>query len=93
MPSGSTPTTPTAHCNLGTLLARQGQLDLARAQFVAAVRLDPGNSLARTNLGVTLLRQGRLEEALRECARAQRLDPDNADAQHPRSDFVPARAV
>jgi len=58
-----------SHMSLGINFRAQGQLDLALAQFQAAVKVDPQYLKAALNLGITLGLLGRHEEAL-ACFRA-----------------------
>lgn len=56
------PDSPDAHNAMGLLRNRLGQHDEAETHFRAAVRSDPGNSLALNNYGQFLCQQHRLEE-------------------------------
>lgn len=59
------PGRPTAetHNGLGYVLARQGRVDEAVAEFRAAIDVDPKFTPAYNNLGDALARQGKLDEA------------------------------
>ena len=80
--SGSSPTTPTAHYNLGIALHDQGKLDEAIAEYREAIRLKPDYAEAHYNLGIALSDQGKLDEAIAEYREAIRLKPDSADAHN-----------
>ena len=64
----------------GIVLARQGRLDEAVADFQRAVQTEPENALAHDNLGLALILQGKLDEAIACCRRAVELKPDFAEA-------------
>jgi protein O-mannosyl-transferase len=64
------------HINLGTALARRGQMEEAKEMFVEAARLDPDNAMAHNNLGWIYRRQGKFPEAIAEYTEALRLQPD-----------------
>ena len=78
--SGSSPTTPIAHTNLGIALRDQGKLDEAIAEYRKAIRLKPDLAEAHHNLGIALASQGKLDEAIAEYRKAIRLKPDVAEA-------------
>jgi protein O-mannosyl-transferase len=64
------------HNRIGLLLAPQGKIAEAHAQFVLAVRFDPHNAEAHANLGLALEQQGKTTEAIAHFAEAVRLQPD-----------------
>jgi len=68
------------HYNMGNVLAQQGKLDAAVAQYNETLRLNPLYPDAHLNLGVALALQGELEAAMQHYARALQLEPDNAEA-------------
>ena len=53
-----------AHINLGVALYQMGDRAAARAEFSAAVQLDPWNGIGRYNLGCVLEEQGEIDEAI-----------------------------
>nr|VFJ65955.1 MAG: hypothetical protein BECKFW1821B_GA0114236_11092 [Candidatus Kentron sp. FW] len=57
-----------------------GDLEMARTNYWAALRLDPLNIIARMRLGLTLKRQGKHYEALEEFATITKLEPDYGEA-------------
>ncbi|HEX4146274.1 MAG TPA: tetratricopeptide repeat protein [Pirellulales bacterium] len=61
--------------NLGSLLARQGKLDAAAAQFRKALEIEPNSSAAHANLGMALARQNRPDDAMEQFRRAIEIDP------------------
>ncbi len=67
--SGSSPTSPSTHYNLGIALKRQGKLEEAIAEFRAAIRINPDDAEAHFHLGNALNGQGKLEEAIAEYRR------------------------
>jgi tetratricopeptide (TPR) repeat protein len=68
-----------AHINLGVALYQMGRSDDARAEFFAAVQLDPLNGISRYNLGCVLEEQGEIDEAIDHLVRAARAMPGHAD--------------
>jgi len=66
--------------NLGTVMARQGDLNAASNAFREALAVDPSMAEARHNLGLALARAGRLSEAIVELREAVRLEPQSAGA-------------
>ena len=68
-----------AHINLGVALYQLGRAEEARAEFLAAVQLDPLNGISRYNLGCVLEEQGDIDEAIEHLRRAARALPAHAD--------------
>jgi len=68
-----------AHINLGVALYQMGRVEEARAQFAAAVQLDPLSGISRYNLGCVLEEQGKIDEAIGHLRRAARAMPAHAD--------------
>jgi tetratricopeptide (TPR) repeat protein len=68
-----------AHINLGVALYQMGDTAAARAEFFAAVQLDPLNGISRYNLGCVLEEQGEIDEAIEHLRRAARAMPAHAD--------------
>jgi tetratricopeptide (TPR) repeat protein len=69
-----------AHVNLGTVLYELQRLEEARAQFEAAIALEPSNPLTHFNLACVLEPLGDLEGAIERLHRALALSPRMADA-------------
>lgn len=69
------PNDATAHCNLGSLLAGQGQFDEALAEFQQALSIDPYNGTTHCNLGNLLASRGQFEDALAHYRRAVKIQP------------------
>jgi tetratricopeptide (TPR) repeat protein len=69
-----------AHYQLGRVLATQGDLSGAMAQYAAAIRPSPAAAPAHSNLGALLIAAGRPAEGLAHLEEAVRLQPDYADA-------------
>jgi tetratricopeptide (TPR) repeat protein len=65
------------HDNLANAYAEAGRLDDALAEYLIALRLDPGSSETHNDLGVAYAKQGRLDDAIREYAEALRLQPND----------------
>lgn len=63
---------------LGTAYGMQGKLDLARAQFLAALRADKNCTDALCNLTKMALDAGNLSEAIRYAERANSVAPNNS---------------
>ncbi|HVS54082.1 MAG TPA: tetratricopeptide repeat protein [Opitutaceae bacterium] len=74
------PENPRGHNNLGAYLLEAGRLDEARAQFTAALQLDPHYASAHYNLGKLLEQTGRDAEAAAAYESALHSDPKRADA-------------
>lgn len=68
-----------AHINLGVALYQMGRTEDARAEFLAAVQLDPLNGISRYNLGCVLEEQGEIDQAIEHLRRAARAMPAHAD--------------
>ena len=66
-----------AHCNLGTALKAQGDMDGAIAEYRAALRLQPDNGMAHFDLGRVLWTKGDREAAFEEFHTAHRLAPND----------------
>ena len=66
------------HNDLGTLLARRGNVAEAATHFQMAAKLNPNDSSVLANLALTEAVQGRLTEASAEYQAALRLKPDSA---------------
>jgi tetratricopeptide (TPR) repeat protein len=69
-----------AHNGLGNLLADQGKLEDATAEYRKALELDPHSAVAHGDLGDALFQQDKLKEAEAELRRAVGLDPKLAVA-------------
>jgi tetratricopeptide (TPR) repeat protein len=65
-----------AHLALAEALAKQGELDLARPHYAAALEADPGNAEVQFAVGLFLLKDGNPQQAVRHLEEAVRLDPD-----------------
>lgn len=68
-----------AHINLGVALYQLGRIEAARAEFLAAVQLDPGNGIACYNLGCVLEELGEIDQAIRHLRRAMRCLPSHTE--------------
>ena len=64
------------HCDQGSTLQAQGDLDGAIAEYRAALRLEPDNAMARCDLGRVLWTNGDREGAFEEFRTAHRLAPN-----------------
>jgi tetratricopeptide (TPR) repeat protein len=71
-----------AHNNLGNLLASQGKVSEAVAEYTAALWLKPDFAEAHYNMGNALVSQGKLLEAVAEYREAVRVDPDYGSAHY-----------
>jgi len=72
----------TAHCNLGTTLAKQGEQEEAIKHYYEALHIKPDYALAHNNLGVELAEQGKREEAIKHYNEALRIKPLYAEAHN-----------
>jgi Flp pilus assembly protein TadD len=75
-----TPDNYRAHANLGVVLANQGRLENAIAEYTTALRLNPNQPKAENNLGLALAASGDKAAALTHYTAAIRLDPDYTHA-------------
>ncbi len=71
-----------ARASLAYLLARQGRLAEAIAQYEAALRAKPGFAEARVNLGNAQFGAGRVDDAIATFREALRRDPESAQAHY-----------
>ena len=74
------PLSAAEHNDLGVAYEGKGEVELARAQYQAALRKDPGMERARVNLGNTEAARGRWSNAERCYRRALEDSADDADA-------------
>ena len=72
----------TAYDGLGNVLADQGKLDEAVADYREALRLERNYSEAHYNLGLALATQGKLDEAIVHYREAIRLKDDYSEAHY-----------
>ncbi len=68
------PNYASAYGGLGTILAMNGQVDMAIANHRKAIEIDPAYAIAHVNLGAALLRKNRLDESIYHLHRALELD-------------------
>jgi len=68
------------HFSLGTIFAKQGQLDEAGKQFEQALKLNPDFARARHYMGRVLEARGELNKAIDYYQQAVRSDPELAEA-------------
>ena len=71
-----------AHNNLGTALARRGEMDGAVDQFEKALAINPNYAQARYNLGLILAQKGRIDDAMIQYQKALATDPGIAQAHN-----------
>jgi serine/threonine protein kinase/tetratricopeptide (TPR) repeat protein len=74
------PDSPSVRLNLGAVLAAQGKLDLAIAEYRDAIRIQPDYAAAYNNLGNALRDQGKFDQAIATFRDAIRIKPDLAEA-------------
>jgi 4-amino-4-deoxy-L-arabinose transferase-like glycosyltransferase len=70
-----------AHVNLGSLLARSGDLEEAATHERAALRLRPDDAVAHADLGNIFFEQNHFSAAATQYAEALRLDPSQPQAR------------
>ena len=63
-----------ARVNLGILLVKEGMIEEARKEYLAALRAVPNLAEAHFSLGNLYLREGKLEEARRHLSEAVQAD-------------------
>jgi len=71
-----------AHNNLGNVLADQGNLAGAVAEYRAVLRIKPDHAKAHYNLGLALADQGKVLEAIGQYEQALRIQPELAEAHY-----------
>ena len=71
-----------AYNNLGILLADEGRLDEAIAQYREALRIHPQFAFTQNNIGNALMQKDQLDQAVIHFNEALRLDPDYAEAHN-----------
>jgi tetratricopeptide (TPR) repeat protein len=76
------PDFPSAHNNLGYIIASKGNWAEAIASFETAIRLRPNFPQAHGNLAVSLSKLGRTDQALAELHEALRLDENYRDGHN-----------
>jgi tetratricopeptide (TPR) repeat protein len=76
------PLSAPSHNNLGWVLARQGQLDLAVAHFMRALQLKPLMLEAHYNLGDALADKGQLDDAIAHYTWVVQRKPTWFEAHH-----------
>ncbi|CAN5642558.1 tetratricopeptide repeat protein [soil metagenome] len=76
----SAPDVSRHHYNFAVLLMSIGQPDLAVAEYLRTIEIEPAHVSAHNNLGNALRAQGRLTEARHHLSEAIRLDPQHAAA-------------
>lgn len=69
------PKSAETHNNLADCYARQARPDLAKGEYLAALRIDPRNHDANYKLGVLLLNESRTAEAIAYLSRVANTDP------------------
>ena len=74
------PDSADAHSNLGTLYARNGELDAAERCFTRAIALDPRHAAALSNLGALRVEQERYAQALQPLEASLAVAGERADA-------------
>jgi tetratricopeptide (TPR) repeat protein len=75
------PNSPDAQVQIGVALAAEADIDGARAAYLRALSLDPGNSAALNNLAVLDLQSGAHDAAARGLAAALAADPQGTVAR------------
>lgn len=71
-----------AHNNLGFAYKLKGDLEMAIAHYVTAVRLQPTETRARTNLAAAYMETGLLEEAMEQLRIVVQLRPGDSTAHY-----------
>ena len=74
------PDCPLAHLNLGVLLKERGQRDEAKAEYLEALKVNPGYAEALTTLGVCEAEERQFEKAISSFEAALKSDPTYSPA-------------
>jgi tetratricopeptide (TPR) repeat protein len=82
-----------AQHQLGYLLFRSGQYDVAEEHYRQAVRADPGFTQAWISLAATLATKSKFLEAKEAVAHALRLEPHNAEALEMQKQLATTQAI
>jgi tetratricopeptide (TPR) repeat protein len=77
---GEGESSPEVHNNLGRIHLGKGEIEKARAEFEAALRLDPSNADALLNIAGILRAEGRVAQAEQLVRRALQMDPSSVGA-------------
>src|SRR5581483_6852440 len=75
------PGVPHLHYQIGVVLAKRGDVQAARAEYLEALKLDPNLPEAQLNFGVILAEEGKLTEALPYLENAAKALPNEPQAQ------------
>jgi tetratricopeptide (TPR) repeat protein len=78
----SNPECDMAHYNLGTVLARRSEWDVAIEHFREALRIRPEAVDAHNNLGAALMAKGDRRQAIEHFREALRIDPNCSEAHN-----------
>jgi len=76
------PSSFTAHNNLGNALLQNGQVDGAMIQYQKALEINPDYAEASNDLGWALSLRGQLDEAITHYQKALEIKPNYADARN-----------
>jgi tetratricopeptide (TPR) repeat protein len=76
------PNNAEAHNNYAVVLAQDGRIDEALAEYGRALQIQPDFTEAHFNLGLVLFTQGRIDPGISEFEEAIRLHPDYARAHY-----------
>jgi len=71
----------TYHVNRGTIARQQNRLSAARQELEAAVRVDPGSSVAQLELGRAYQADGRVDDAIQAYEASAKVDPHSIETQ------------
>jgi tetratricopeptide (TPR) repeat protein len=77
-----TPDSWMAYTNLGLALLQHGRPQEAAAQYIEALRINPGDAQTHNNLGNAFFRQGLIDQAIAQYRQAFQIDPPYAEAHN-----------
>lgn len=79
--SEANPADAEAHCNLGVIYQKRGNIEGALSEYQKAEKLNPGLTTTKTNMAVLYYEQRKYKEAIEASNKALLIDPKNVQAR------------